>query len=97
LLVHQETLFWFSQGYDDQIVRLRQSALYPPHVIVEHDVRHGYLPIPVLLLQAAAIGLKHQEPSIAIGSATSRRCLPNPLALHGGTNVAAMSARLNVV
>src|SRR6516162_7362713 len=63
----------------DQIVALRQSALYPPHLVVEYDVRHGHLPISVLPLQAAAMGLKHLEPSIAIGSAVSRRCLPDPV------------------
>jgi hypothetical protein len=36
---------------DDQIVALCKRALYPAHLVIEHDVRHGCLVIPVLPLR----------------------------------------------
>jgi len=34
-----------SVATDDRIVRFRISALYPSHLVIEHDVRHSCLVI----------------------------------------------------
>src|SRR5262249_7822568 len=44
---------------DDRVVRLRISALYPPHLIIEHDVRHGFLLSLALPLRPGLVRRSH--------------------------------------